>query len=106
MIENTGKPITWGELVSIEPALLVIEARLKEYQDDLREDSFCANAIWYGYPGYSPSYKMWMHGLVGNSAKKDNPRLTTCQAYDCAYQHLLNILPDCRNCGCLMVQQT
>ena len=100
MIDNTEN-VTWAELAEIEPELLIIEANLKAIKDNKRNKSFCANAIWFGYPGHSPSYKMWMHRLVGSYVRKDNPRLITSEAYDCAYHHLYDILPDCRNCACI-----
>ena len=31
---------------------------------------------------------------------KGPPALTTCEAYDVAYDYLYSLLPDCRNCGC------
>jgi len=57
------------------------------------DDSFCANWTWYKY------LKPKLLFLVGYMA--DNPLLMSEQDYDIAYQELYDLLPGCRNCGCL-----
>ncbi len=38
--------------------------------------------------------------LVGMCARSDDPDLRTSRAYDTAYRHLYELLPDCRACLC------
>lgn len=55
---------------------------------------FCANAVWYGYRG--GGFKDAVLRLVGWGAEGQPAWLKTRQAYDLAYDHLYQLLPDCR----------
>lgn len=93
--------ITWGLLTRIEPRLMDMENRLKAIKDTGETASFCANVVWYGSGKiYNHSYRNEMQGLVGWKADSQDERIRTQKAYDLAYKHLYNLLPDCRGCSC------
>jgi hypothetical protein len=89
------------ELVKVEPGL----GRLFEEAGSYRETKsnvFCANAVWYGYPGHR-GIKPRLLELVGWRRRGDD-RLGTCEAYDIAYHTIYQALPDCRGeCECTVV---
>jgi hypothetical protein len=39
--------MTFDELCKLEPGLLVLADKAREYRDDPAQPSFCANQIWY-----------------------------------------------------------
>lgn len=87
--------VSWEDLVSAEPGLADLEARVKaiglaEIKRCLTAPAdFDANAIWFGYDGRH-SYKKAMCQLVGLS-RKGHPVLGTSTAYDIAYRRLYGI---------------
>ena len=97
MTTTTAAP-TWEALVEREPRLgdLLAEARAVRGEGP----TFCANAVWYGYPGHRPGLKRRMTRLVGFLAERPDPLLRGPLAYEVAYRALYRALPDCRRCGC------
>lgn len=115
---HTERP-SWQELARLEPGLAWLEREAKAYGElgcikkrimrlcavlppdavplDVQRwaGTNCANAIWYG-PG---GLKERMSELAGWYAR--NPALRTREAYDVAYDHLYQLLPDCWGCACL-----
>ncbi len=107
--------MTWEELIALEPRLRQLEAEakayaaldrakrrmLKRFGPLLPEDvarwcnRFCANEVWYAWGGL----KDRLCRLVGWDASR--PELQNSEAYDVAYEHLYDLLPNCRNCHCL-----
>lgn len=88
---------TWNDLVTKQPALAEIEREIRSI-DATNDPAFCANFRWYGYRK-NPSFKQDMMELVGKWAITSDPDLKSSEAYDVAYQHLYNLLPDCRHEG-------
>jgi hypothetical protein len=89
--------LTWRRIANIEPRLAEAERLIKMIRDPGGE-SFCANDIWYGYRDIRFSFKERVNTYAGWFAEK--PELRSDAAYDIAYQHLYDLLPDCRNCLC------
>jgi hypothetical protein len=90
---------TFARLVSLEPRLadLLAEAKARRQKAGRK---FCANAVWYGYPGHQPGLRQRLTQLVGwNSHRKG--LLGSSTAYDVAYQTIYRALPDCgADCAC------
>lgn len=82
-------------LAAIEPRLIDLAARVGAIRDDQATPWFCANDIWYR------QYKPSVERLAGHYAETLHPRLRTSEAYDIVYDALYELLPHCRNCGCL-----
>jgi len=79
--------------------LLQLEADIIKYSKLHENDEFfCANGAWYAsaMPD-APNFKRRLCELVGWSAS--NLFLNSCEAYDCAYEYLYELLPDCRHEG-------
>ncbi len=88
---------TWAQLVRQEPLLAGLEVSIRQVKPEGRY--FCANRCWYGFGSWQGrGFKARLERLVGWGAR--NPALRTSDAYDAAYQHLYNLLPDCRQCAC------
>ncbi len=94
-----GDELTWANLKRVEPRLQVLEREIKAIVDKNGSPYFCANETWYGYQDPQQGFKERLCRLVGWEA--ENPRLRTAGAYDVAYDYLYELLPDCRDCGCL-----
>jgi hypothetical protein len=90
---------TFAQLVSLEPGLADLLAEAKAHRRKAGR-KFCANAVWYGYPGHQPGLRQELTQLVGwNSGRKD--LLGSSAAYDVAYQTVYRALPDCgADCVC------
>jgi hypothetical protein len=99
------RTVTWAELIAREPRLQILLDDARATTDDPRRTSFCANAVWYGFPAYVESgYPGLQHRfctLVGWGRTDDDPLLASSAAYDVAHRIIYGALPDCRNCGCL-----
>lgn len=99
------KPITWQQLIELEPRLRDLLDTAKAIRDDSEEPHFCANKLWYGSRenGHrEPGLKDELLELVGMcSANKDHPVLGSSRAYDVAYLTIYDVLPECRGCSCL-----
>jgi hypothetical protein len=89
--------LSWKRITEIEPRLQTTEWLIKCLQDPGGR-SFCANEVWYGYGDLSQAFKQTVIRYAGDYAEK--PELRSHVAYDIAYQHLYDLLPDCRNCLC------
>src|SRR5215208_2067079 len=89
--------VTWENLVEVEPRLRALERDVQTVADK-GGPSFCANAIWYGYLDPEFGFKERMTRYMGWIAEV--PELRSIEAYDLAYEHLYDLLPDCRNCTC------
>ena len=85
----------------LQPEFRDLLHRIEQIKDDLESESFCANAVWYGYGGY-PGFKKEFCKLIGPESTLDDPTgmLHSSEAYDVGYEILYSHLPDCRNCGC------
>jgi hypothetical protein len=95
-------PLTFPELCEMEPRLLDLLAEAHSHHNN-HDEVFCANAVWYGYPGYKPGIRARMCRLVGIFAEKAGD-LRPPEAYDLAYQTIYKALPDCRgNCICTRI---
>lgn len=100
---GTGTPsnLTWATLVKDEPQLKALLAEAKCITDNRSKSSFCANAAWYGYAGW-PGLEPRLVALVGwGRPSEGDPVLHSQEAYDLAYHRIYDVLPDCRNCGCM-----
>jgi hypothetical protein len=90
-------------LAALEPRLRKLEADIKVHAERNRNiPKYCANAWWYGYPhtGFEGFKHTFIH-LVGRFAELADERIRNSAAYDCAYDHLYNLLPNCkRGCAC------
>jgi hypothetical protein len=85
-----------------EPRLLELEARARAIKDDGQTRRFCANHRWHGCIGCDVCYgglEQALTRLVGWGA--ETPELRSEATYDVAYDHLIRLLPPCRNCMCL-----
>jgi hypothetical protein len=93
--EPITHPPTFEELAALEPRLNDLMTEARSYHEK-RPRRFCANAVWYGYPGHQPGLKRRLSDLIGwESGKKG--LLRSSKAYDVAYQALYKALPDCRH---------
>lgn len=91
--------LTFDELAKLEPRLKTLEDDISAIKDDGESESFCANNRWYGYFGHR-NMKATLVQLVGWEARGKHGELRTMDAYSTAYEHLYELLPDCRDCGC------
>lgn len=99
--EIDTRPLTWQQLVRLEPRLAALLAEAKVVRDDGRGRWFCGNAVFYGYPGWR-GFKPRLRALVGWDRPAYHPVLSGRRAYDLVYQTIYRALPDCRGeCGCL-----
>jgi hypothetical protein len=97
MTAEKAKPLTWAQMVEIEPRLAALLAEIRKIKDDKSKPGFCANLRWYGSYDRS-SLKGRFFRLAGFYAAKEE--LRTMEAYDLGYDKLYSALPDCRNCPC------
>jgi hypothetical protein len=95
-----AKPLTWAQMVAIEPRLAALLAEIRKIKDDKRKPAFCANMRWYDGTYDRSSLKGRLLYLAGFHAAKEE--LRTMEAYDLAYDKLYSVLPDCRNCQCFL----
>ena len=116
----TGPAITWEMLTEAEPRLLRLE-RLALWAAANAGETFCANGVWYEF--LKPQLVElvgWSRGRLPECAP-DGPRplfvnlvdlrpaervpatteaerlLRSSDAFDLAYDHLYELLPDCRH---------
>lgn len=66
---------------------------VRAVQDDPSKESFCANTLWR-----TGGFRDRVNELVGWDAT--NPQLQG-EAYDTVLHTIYEVLPPCRNCGCL-----
>lgn len=94
MMSQKTRPITWRQLVALEPRLTWLLAAARGTRDTGETPSFCANAVWL------EDFKPMLNRLVGWGAWRRDPVLRSSAAYDLAYGHIYAALPDCRECLC------
>jgi hypothetical protein len=93
--------LSWAELVEREPALGQLEREMRAFRRTPLGDDFCANARWYGYARFKGmGYRARVVALIGWGSRHSDPALHTSAAYEVAYRHLYELLPDCRDCAC------
>ncbi|MBU1222301.1 MAG: hypothetical protein KKA22_03980 [Gammaproteobacteria bacterium] len=113
--------ITWERLCELNPALVKLEADIKVVADaDTGEGYFCANRHWYRT--FKP--RLWHEvGTFAGCVEEEKPvsdkwpepldltqpfifpertwdvppELLTHEAWNVAYEHLYELLPDCRH---------
>jgi hypothetical protein len=89
------------ELAELQPKLMALYEEAKKHRE-MKGGVFCANAVWYGYPGHR-GIKPRLIELVGWN-QRWHERLGTCEAYDIAYKTIYEALPDCRGeCECSVI---
>src|SRR5262249_24967899 len=89
------EPLTLEELLALEPRLKPLFAEAKSFRRNTQE-GFCANAVWFGYPGYEPGLKALLAELVGWYSRQEGV-LGSREAYEVASRALYKALPDCRH---------
>lgn len=87
--------LTWVDLVAMAPQLSDLERSIRGIVDDGSKKRFCQNALWYR------RFKPVLENLVGSNAYGSPPAARTSAAYDIAYDYCYDLLPECRNCFCL-----
>jgi len=87
--------VTWRMLVEREPELLRLRREIEAVRDD-GGAYFCANKVWY------IRFKPQLRELAGASARKNDPVVRSPAAYRLAHDTLYRLLPDCRNCICML----
>jgi len=88
-------------LCEMEPGLSLLERRVIRLGNNTQaEETFCANRQWLWI-------KPAIARLVGWRAKcrDKHPELGTNKAYDIACGYLYYLLPDCRSCVCMAVEE-
>jgi hypothetical protein len=86
---------SFEELVSLEPRLADLLAEAQAYHTK-RPRGFCANAVFYGYPGHRPGLKKRLSELVGYTCGQEGV-LGSWEAHDVAYRAIYQALPDCKH---------
>jgi hypothetical protein len=97
-----GTPrLSFDQLAALEPDLGRLEYEIKAWARTPLGDDWCKFRRWYGYGRFKHmGYRQRVVELVGWASRHPDPRLHTSAAYETAYEHLLGLLPDCRDCGC------
>jgi hypothetical protein len=96
------RPTTWATLAAADARLGALRRDIlavRREQQRTPDRHFCANAVWYGEPGF----KRRLVALVGWRRRQGPPELQTQEAYDVAYSTLYRLLPACADCGCVRV---
>ncbi len=79
-------------------ALLELEADVASIKDDPTMPSFCANMTWFRD---LKAFNKRIANIVGwYSSPFEVEQVRTQWAYNTAFSHLYELLPDCRNCWC------
>lgn len=91
----TERPVTWRSLIAAEPRLNALyHLACAVYDDKENSECFCPNYV------YVHTLKPILVNLVGWRVRA-HPILGTSIAYDVALKKIYNVLPGCRNCGCI-----
>ncbi len=93
--------MSWATLVSLEPALDDLLARARAVCDRGGQFFCPVDEFAREEPGQS-SLLTSMSELVGWHARRRHPLLTTSEAWDLALRTILENLPPCRGCGCIL----
>jgi len=88
--------VTFAELCRLEPRLRHLEdhARRVAAAEKRKRVRCCGNRAWY------TEVKPQLVWLVGFQRAARHEVLSTTTAYDVAYHHLYELMPDCRECMC------
>jgi hypothetical protein len=93
--------ITWATLVRLEPALDDLLARARTVNDGGGR-FFCPVDEFIHEGPNRPSLQTCLNRLVGWHARRRHPLLTTSEAWNLALRTILDNLPPCRGCGCIL----
>ncbi len=85
--------ITLEELIELQPALQGLVDATKLVDDS--SPNFCANDLWIS------QFKPYLVRMVGWLAEDDRPIIKTNAAYEVAYEAIYDLMPDCKDCGCM-----
>ena len=87
--------VSWQRLAAAEPRLAALENGVRAAAlVDRGRRRFCANSVFYR------RVKPRLSLLVGWGRREQGPDvLFAYEAYDLAYKHLFDLLPDCRHEG-------
>jgi hypothetical protein len=88
---------TFADLAALEPRLAGLHAEAQNYHVN-RPRGFCANAVFYGYPGHRPGLKKRLSELIGFTSGQGGV-LGGSDAHDVAYRAIYQALPDCKHKG-------
>lgn len=91
-VEQASEPLSWSELVRMEPTLDTLERHAKDVCGD--NPHFCANDVWFR------EFKPLLLRLVGWNAQSPLEIMHSSAAYEIAYRHIYDQLPPCRECWC------
>jgi hypothetical protein len=88
--------LTFQQICELEPRVKALFGEAKAVHDDRSQKSFCANDVWFGI-------RSRLVKLVGFEELNPqiNPQLTSSAVYDTVLNTIYEVLPPCRNCGCL-----
>jgi hypothetical protein len=93
--------ITWEDLAMLEPALNDLLDRARIIKDEGGRFFCPADEIARDRSG-RPSLQWCLDRLVGWHARRRHPLLITSEAWDLALRTILESLPPCRGCGCIL----
>lgn len=79
-------------MIEAEPRLAFLQDAVHNVTDDGGAAGFCANLTW-------GEFKCQLVHLAGLFAGDE--ALCSAAHYDAAYRRLYQLLPPCRDCGCL-----
>ena len=85
--------LTFEEICVLQPALKGLRYLVTQIRDDPSQKCFCANWV------YEHGLKPLLQTLVGWKARE--PCLQSPDVYQTAVKELYDLLPYCRNCGCV-----
>jgi hypothetical protein len=88
--------LTYAELEARDERLVTLRRRVEAVRRPAI-GRFCAHAHWYGRR--DSGFKGELCGIVGWDSANPDAALRTTEAYDVAYHHLYDLLPDCRHDG-------
>jgi hypothetical protein len=77
------------------PTLRMFVAEAQDFQSSA-DPNFCANDAWYGHGRRQASLRDRVVTVADKAARRFGQR-----AYDVVYGGVYDLLPNCRNCGCL-----
>lgn len=88
-----GHRLNFAELCDRDPHLAEMAREIASLPRHY--PSYCANAAWFGLPGY----KRRITDIVGYLAEQPDAALRTSAAYETAYHTLYHALPNCQHDG-------
>jgi hypothetical protein len=88
---TTPPALVWADLTRREPRLAALLAKARAVFRGRGED-YDPLAAFFGYPGCGDGFKARLSGLVGWGRPDNDPVLCSSDAYDVAYQTILDAL--------------